>query len=87
MTVHSAKGLEWPVVFLVGVEDDLFPLYRATRPDQIAEERRCLDVGMTRAEERLLLFSTQQRNGRRTQCSRFVRPLVGDTIEQLKSRV
>ena len=80
MTVHSAKGLEWPVVFIVGVEDDQFPLYRATGVDQLAEERRTLYVGMTRAKDRLFLFSSRQRDGRGKTRSRFLGPLIGRVI-------
>jgi superfamily I DNA/RNA helicase len=81
MTVHSAKGLEWDVVFLAGVEDDQFPLYRSKEQPQIAEERRLLYVGMTRARNRLFLFSVGQRDGRVKQPSRFLAPLFGKSID------
>jgi superfamily I DNA/RNA helicase len=83
MSVHSAKGLEWPVVFIVGVEDDKFPLYRAADAAQLAEERRVLYVGMTRAKDQLLLFSSGERDGRRKTPSRFLGPLLGSVIKPL----
>ena len=56
MTLHNAKGLEFPVVFIAGLEDGLFPLARAyDDPAQLEEERRLFYVGITRAEDRLLL--------------------------------
>ncbi len=62
MTVHLAKGLEFPVVFLTGMEEELFPHYDALEdPAQMEEERRLCYVGITRAEERLYLTSASQR--------------------------
>lgn len=64
MTLHSAKGLEFPVVFIVGVEQNLLPHERALRtddPSEYEEERRLLFVGMTRAREELYLTRTQSR--------------------------
>lgn len=55
MTYHSAKGLEFPVVFMTGMEEGLFPSYRAETPDEIEEERRLCYVGMTRAKQILLM--------------------------------
>ena len=54
-SLHAAKGLEWDAVFLVGLTDTTMPIQHATTPEQIAEERRLLYVGMTRARERLAL--------------------------------
>lgn len=63
MTLHAAKGLEFPVVFMVGMEDGLFPSSRALEegPRQLEEERRLCYVGMTRAREELHLTYTQSR--------------------------
>ncbi len=62
MTLHSAKGLEFPAVFVVGLEDGLFPLSKSnSHPDEIEEERRLCYVGMTRAEQKLFLSYACQR--------------------------
>ena len=63
MTLHAAKGLEFPVVFMVGMEDGLFPSQRALEegPRQLEEERRLCYVGMTRAREELYLLYAQSR--------------------------
>jgi len=63
MTLHSAKGLEFKVVFLVGMEENIFPSFRAHHePAQMEEERRLCYVGITRARERLFLIHAQQRS-------------------------
>jgi DNA helicase-2/ATP-dependent DNA helicase PcrA len=62
MTLHNAKGLEFPVVFITGLEDGLFPLARACEdPDTLEEERRLLYVGITRAQRSLYLTHAEQR--------------------------
>ena len=63
MTLHNAKGVEFPVVIIVGVEQENLPLWRTLDdPQQVAEERRVLYVGITRAQDAVYLFSTRDRN-------------------------
>jgi DNA helicase-2/ATP-dependent DNA helicase PcrA len=91
-SLHSAKGLEWDAVFLVGLTDTTLPIQHATTAEQIAEERRLLYVGITRARERLALSwalarSPGQRRSRRP--SRFLdglRPAAAFTPAAKKSR-
>ena len=61
MTVHAAKGLEFPVVYIVGMEENLFPSQMSVRPQEIEEERRLLYVAITRAMEQCHLSFAQQR--------------------------
>ena len=62
MTLHSAKGLEFPVVFLVGMEEGIFPGYKSiTEPKELEEERRLCYVGITRAKQNLFLTCSKQR--------------------------
>ena len=79
MTLHAAKGLEFPVVFLVGLEEGLFPSGRAEEEADIEEERRLAYVGMTRAMEKLFLTWAESRfsfGGRNyTMPSRFLTEL------------
>src|SRR5216110_1685861 len=87
MTVHMAKGLEWPVVTLAGLEDGLFPLARAAaEPGGLEEERRLCYVGLTRAREKLYLSwaRTRYRNGRLevSEPSRFLEALPPRVVEE-----
>ena len=62
MTLHSAKGLEFPIVFLVGMEEGIFPGYKTiSEPKELEEERRLAYVGITRAKEKLFLTCSKQR--------------------------
>ena len=92
MTLHTAKGLEYPVVFLVGAEEGVFPHIRAlTEPDELEEERRLAYVGITRARERLYiahawsrtLFGSTQYNPP----SRFVDEIPAELVEAIGERV
>ncbi len=90
MTLHSAKGLEFPVVFLVGMEEALFPLARSAfsdNPMELEEERRLCYVGLTRAKQRLFLTSAEYRTiygaTARTMVSRFVHDIPEDLIEPM----
>jgi len=87
LTAHMAKGLEWPIVALAGLEDGLFPLGRSTeQPGGVEEERRLCYVGLTRARERLYLSwaRTRYRNGRLelAEPSRFLAALPPQVVEE-----
>ena len=86
MTLHAAKGLEFPVVFLVGMEEGLFPLSRATGdPSELEEERRLAYVGITRAEKKLYITNAFSRTmyGRpqNNQPSRFIDEIEDKDLE------
>jgi DNA helicase-2/ATP-dependent DNA helicase PcrA len=90
MTLHTAKGLEWPVVALAGLEDGLFPLARAEeQPGGVEEERRLCYVGLTRAKDKLYLTwaKTRRRGGefRPGRMSRFLRALPADLMEERRT--
>ena len=62
MTLHSAKGLEFPVVFMTGLEEGIFPSYRSSMDEmELEEERRLCYVGMTRAREELYITNAKRR--------------------------
>ncbi|UJS24828.1 DNA helicase II [Thiothrix winogradskyi] len=92
MTLHSAKGLEFPLVFLCGLEEGLFPhQMSADDPARLEEERRLCYVGITRAEKELVMSYAEQRmlHGR-TQFnppSRFLRELPPELVEEVRPKV
>lgn len=86
MTLHAAKGLEFPVVFLIGMEENVFPLSRASEEEaELEEERRLAYVGITRAEQILYLTNANSRLlfGRTNynQPSRFIREISSDLLD------
>ncbi|MGA2476754.1 MAG: UvrD-helicase domain-containing protein [Terriglobia bacterium] len=92
MTLHSAKGLEFETVFLVGMEEGLFPhQFSLDDPAGIEEERRLCYVGMTRAKDRLTLSWARQRRSfaresyEETKSSRFLREIPGELLEPFSS--
>ena len=89
MTLHSAKGLEFPVVFLVGMEEGIFPGYKSiSEPQELEEERRLCYVGITRAKEQLYLTCSKQRtifgSTSYNQVSRFLKEIPEDLLEGYK---
>ena len=92
MTLHSAKGLEFPVVFLAGLEDGLFPHQRSiTDADSIEEERRLCYVGMTRAMRQLYLTYAEKRRlhgiDSYGEPSRFIREIPEELLDEVRPRI
>jgi DNA helicase-2/ATP-dependent DNA helicase PcrA len=90
MTLHSAKGLEFPVVFLCGLEEGLFPHQRSSEdPAKLEEERRLCYVGMTRARQRLFLTHAESRRLHGQESfpapSRFLREVPAELIEEVRA--
>ena len=85
MTLHAAKGLEFPVVFLVGIEEGLLPHQTSIEEDSLEEERRLAYVGITRAQRRLVITAAEKRRrgGELMRCepSRFLQELPADDLQ------
>jgi DNA helicase-2/ATP-dependent DNA helicase PcrA len=93
MTLHTAKGLEFPVVLIMGLEEGLFPHSRSMmEPPQLEEERRLFYVGMTRAEHKLYLSSARYRryfgnmDQQVSEPSRFLNEVPQDLVEEVGAR-
>ncbi len=91
MTIHAAKGLEFPYVFVVGMEEQLFPSFLASSRAEMEEERRLFYVAVTRAEKQVTLSYAQTRfnNGQRTggEVSRFVEEIDSQYIEMPRRKM
>jgi DNA helicase-2/ATP-dependent DNA helicase PcrA len=91
MTLHSAKGLEFPLVFLCGMEDGLFPHQRSIEePGRLEEERRLCYVGITRARQQVVLTCAERRRlfGSDAYClpSRFIEEIPRDLLDEIRPR-
>jgi DNA helicase-2/ATP-dependent DNA helicase PcrA len=90
MTLHAAKGLEFPTVFISGMDEGIFPSQRTLQvPSEVEEERRLMYVGITRAEEKLYLVSAKRRQTwgeyRYYNPSRFIEEIPHNLIESFES--
>ena len=87
MTVHSVKGLEYPYVFIAGVEEGIFPHKNSYSPDELEEERRLMYVAITRAMKKLYITAAKKRMLYGVESpavlSRFVREIDEDLIEEI----
>lgn len=91
MTLHSVKGLEFPLVFLVGMEEGLFPHQRSSEePGRMEEERRLCYVGITRAREQLVITSAEVRrlygNESYNILSRFIREIPAEFLQEIRPK-
>ena len=90
MTMHSSKGLEFPVVFIIGANDESVPFYKShDDPDAIQEERRLFYVSMTRAEKKLVVTCPRIITGpmeiqKTVMPSRFIKEIPNDYVANYK---
>jgi DNA helicase-2/ATP-dependent DNA helicase PcrA len=91
MTVHSAKGLEFDVVFIGGLEENMFPIVRDGNEDDIEEERRLFYVAITRAKKRLYITFAQDRliygNYHKRTISRFIKEIPEELVNSNKKKI
>lgn len=78
-TLHGAKGLEYPHVFILDINEGTIPYHKAVLPEEIEEERRLLYVGMTRAAQTLHLFNIKNRYEKKQEPSRFLEEVMGES--------
>ncbi len=91
MTMHSVKGLEFPLVFIVGMEEGLFPHQRSSEePGRMEEERRLCYVGITRAREQVVITSAEVRrlygNESYNMLSRFIREIPPEFVQEIRPK-
>ncbi|HRN71021.1 MAG TPA: 3'-5' exonuclease, partial [Candidatus Woesebacteria bacterium] len=92
LSIHAAKGLEFPYVFIIGFEEGIIPFIKKQSKPNIEEEKRLLYVAMTRAKNGLYVLQTQERNRQKTALSSF-QPLLGldvildEAIEKRKKQI
>jgi superfamily I DNA/RNA helicase len=82
--MHAAKGLEFPFIYIVGVEEGLIPYKRSVEEDNLDEEKRLFYVAMTRAEEELQLIYAQKRFDKDRKPSRFIKDLNSEKIDSIE---
>ncbi|MDF2940526.1 MAG: uvrD, partial [Gammaproteobacteria bacterium] len=92
MTLHSSKGLEFPIVFICGMEDELFPARASMdNPDRLEEERRLCYVGMTRAMQKLIVSYAEYRRlygeNKTHMPSRFLREIPKNCLEEVRMKM
>ncbi|KAJ9112284.1 hypothetical protein QFC19_000703 [Naganishia cerealis] len=85
-TVHAAKGLEWPVVFVPGVERGVYPFSRSTEPEEVNEERRLVYVAMTRAQAVLELTCAQKRLVGKDEKPKEISPFIEECLKETEKQ-
>ncbi|HTE22337.1 MAG TPA: ATP-dependent helicase [Candidatus Limnocylindria bacterium] len=83
LTIHAAKGLEFPHVFLIGAEEGLLPYLRTGKPTDVEEERRLFYVAVTRARQQLDILYAKNRGGQPAKPSRFIAALSPDVLPRI----